>query len=123
MFAAFGERQAAQGPPQRILDAFHRLCTLVRESGLETTKNFESVVAVAEAGDVDKLIELKSVNKPVKAGKSKAEKEKQKNGTRVLLLSWNDSIPLPLNMQWNRRIAIIFRMSKHTSCSAVRSSR
>ena len=59
-----------------ILDTFHQLHKLVRESGLETTKNFENVVTVAHAGDVDKLIELKSVNKPLKAGKSNTEKEK-----------------------------------------------
>lgn len=60
---------------KEILDTFHQLHTLVRDSGLEITKNFENVTAVAEAGDVDKLIELKSVNKPLKAGKSKTEKE------------------------------------------------
>ena len=59
-----------------ILDTFNQLHKLVQESGLEITKNFENVVAVAHAGDVDKLIELKSINKPVKAGKSKTEKEK-----------------------------------------------
>jgi ATP-dependent exoDNAse (exonuclease V) beta subunit len=61
---------------REILDTFHQLYTLVRDSGLEVTKNFENVAAVAHAGDVDKLIELKSIHKPVKAGKSKTEKEK-----------------------------------------------
>jgi ATP-dependent helicase/nuclease subunit A len=64
---------------RNILDTFHQLHMLVRESGLEITKNFENVITVAHAGDVDKLIELKSVNKPVKAGKSKTEKEKTEN--------------------------------------------
>ena len=59
-----------------ILDTFHQLQTLVRNSGLEKTKNYENASAVAHSGDVDKLIELKSVNKPLKAGKSKIEKEK-----------------------------------------------
>ena len=59
-----------------ILDTFHQLQTLVRNSGLEKTKNYENASAVANSGDVDKLIELKSVNKPLKAGKSKIEKEK-----------------------------------------------
>ncbi len=60
-----------------ILETFHQLHALVRDSGLEITKNFENVVDTANTGDVDKLIELlKSVNKPVKAGKSKVEKEK-----------------------------------------------
>ena len=58
-----------------ILDTFRQLQALVRDSGLEITKNFENVTDIANTGDVDKLIELKSVNKPVKAGKSKAEKE------------------------------------------------
>ena len=60
---------------KEILDTFHQLHTLVRDSGLEITKNFENAAAVADAGDVDKLIELKSVYKPLKAGKSKTEKE------------------------------------------------
>jgi ATP-dependent exoDNAse (exonuclease V) beta subunit len=60
---------------KEILDTFHQLHALVRDSGLETTKNFENVAAVAQAGEVDKLIELKSINKPVKTGKSKTEKE------------------------------------------------
>ena len=59
-----------------ILDTFDQLHMLVRESGLEITKNFENVISVAHAGNVDKLIELKSVAKPLRAGKSKAEKEK-----------------------------------------------
>jgi ATP-dependent exoDNAse (exonuclease V) beta subunit len=59
-----------------ILDTFHQLSRFVRESGLELTKNFEHAVAVGQAGDVDKLIELKSISKPLKTGKSKLEKEK-----------------------------------------------
>ena len=61
---------------REILNTFQQLSTLVRQSGLEMTKNFEHVIAVAQAGDVERLIELKSINKPVKAGKSKIEKEK-----------------------------------------------
>jgi len=75
-----------------ILDSFHQLHTLVKDSGLEMTKNFENVFAVANAGDVDKLIELKSVNKPLKAGKSKAEKEKTEE--------WNAHF-MPLQEKFN----------------------
>jgi ATP-dependent helicase/nuclease subunit A len=52
---------------QRLLDMFHQIYRLVQESGLEQSKNFEKAIAAARAGDVDKLIELKSINKPVKA--------------------------------------------------------
>ena len=75
-----------------IFNTFHRLHTLVKDSGLEMTKNFENVVVVANTGDVDKLIELKSVNKPVKAGKSKAEKEKTEE--------WNTRF-MPLHEKFN----------------------
>ena len=61
---------------KEILETVRQLHALVQESGLETTKNYEHVVAVAQTGDVDKLIDLKSIHKPIKAGKSKTEKEK-----------------------------------------------
>jgi ATP-dependent helicase/nuclease subunit A len=64
-----------------ILDTVRQLSTLVQNSGLEMTKNFESVITAAQAGDVDRLIGLKSVMKPVKAGKSKSEKEKGEEWT------------------------------------------
>ena len=60
---------------KEILETVRQLHALVQESGLETTKNYEHVVAVAQTGDVDKLIDLKSIHKPIKAGKSKTEKE------------------------------------------------
>jgi ATP-dependent exoDNAse (exonuclease V) beta subunit len=79
---------------REILDTFHRLDTLVRDSGLEITKNYANVAAVAHTGDVDKLIELKSVNKPLKAGKSKIEKEKVEewNNRFTLLLEQFNSV-------------------------------
>ncbi len=80
---------------RNILDTFHRLHKLVQDSGLEITKNFENVIAVANVGDIDKLIELKSVNKPLKAGKSKIEKEK--------VDEWNARFA-PLQKQFNSLI-------------------
>jgi ATP-dependent exoDNAse (exonuclease V) beta subunit len=109
---------------REILDTFHRLDTLVRDSGLEITKNYANVAAVAHTGDVDKLIELKSVNKPLKAGKSKIEKEKVEEwNNRFTPISWNNSIRLPLNMSCSRLIAIIFRTSKRINYFVVLSNR
>ena len=71
---SFEDGRPANSLRREILDTFHHLQTCVRDSGLETTKNYENVIAVAHNGDVDKLIELKSVNKPLKAGKSKTDK-------------------------------------------------
>ena len=59
---------------QRILETFHRLHRLVQESGLEQQKNFEKAFAAANAGDVDRLITLKSVYTPVKGGKKDKDK-------------------------------------------------
>jgi ATP-dependent exoDNAse (exonuclease V) beta subunit len=71
-----GDERQLKTLRSEILNTFHHLHTLVRDSGLEITKNYANVAAIAHAGDVDKLIELKSVNKPLKAGKSKTEKER-----------------------------------------------
>ncbi len=52
---------------QEILGAFNQLHMLVKKSGLEITKNFETVIEIAAAGDVDELIYRKSLyNIPVK---------------------------------------------------------
>jgi ATP-dependent helicase/nuclease subunit A len=60
---------------QEILDAFRQLHMLVKESGLEITKNFETVIEIAATDDVDELIYRKSLyNIPVK--KSGTVKEK-----------------------------------------------
>jgi ATP-dependent exoDNAse (exonuclease V) beta subunit len=60
---------------QDILGTFSQLCALVKESGLDITKNFETVIEIAASGDVDDLIYRKSLyNVPVK--KSGATKEK-----------------------------------------------
>ncbi|RPI06595.1 MAG: hypothetical protein EHM64_02330, partial [Ignavibacteriae bacterium] len=70
---------------KELLDVFHELTGLVRNSGLEMSRYFENAVAAAQGGDVDKLIELKSVHKPVKTGKSKEEKEKTEEWSRRFL--------------------------------------
>ena len=75
LFAVEDKRQIA-ALRSEILETFHRLHRLVRESTLEMTRYFENAAAVARAGDVDKLLESKSIGKPVKAGRTKAEKEK-----------------------------------------------
>jgi ATP-dependent helicase/nuclease subunit A len=78
---------------QDILAVFQEILKIVKDSGLETTKNFEHAVTVADAGDVDKLVDLqKSVGKPVKAGKSKNEKQKGEE--------WNTRL-LPLQGRFN----------------------
>lgn len=52
---------------KQIFDTYNQLYTLVRESGLEITKNFETVIDIAAKGNVDDLIERKSLyNKPIK---------------------------------------------------------
>jgi len=61
---------------KELIATFQQLLKLVRQSGLEASSLFENVVAAADAGDIDKLISLKSIEKPLKAGKTKAEKEK-----------------------------------------------
>jgi ATP-dependent helicase/nuclease subunit A len=61
---------------KELLATFQQLLKLVRQSGLETSSLFENVVAAADAYDIDKLISLKSIEKPLKTGKNKAEKEK-----------------------------------------------
>jgi ATP-dependent helicase/nuclease subunit A len=66
----------AQGLQKELLEVFQQLLILVRKSGLETSLLFENVIAAADAGDIDKLISLKSIEKPLKAGKMKAGKEK-----------------------------------------------
>jgi ATP-dependent exoDNAse (exonuclease V) beta subunit len=59
-----------------LLASFQQLLKLVRQSGLETSSLFEKVVAAAGANDIENLISLKSIEKPLKAGKTKGEKEK-----------------------------------------------
>jgi ATP-dependent helicase/nuclease subunit A len=66
----------ARDMQKELLAAFQQLLILVRQSGLETSSLFENVVTAADACDIDKLISLKSIEKPLKAGKTKAEKEK-----------------------------------------------
>jgi ATP-dependent exoDNAse (exonuclease V) beta subunit len=62
---------------KEILDKVDKLRALVKGSGLEITKNFETVLEVAATGDVDDLIGRKSLyNLPVK--KSGGGKIKQK---------------------------------------------
>ncbi len=61
---------------KELLATFQQLLKLVLQSGLETSSMFENIVAAADAGDIDKLISLKSIEKPLKSGKTKAEKEK-----------------------------------------------
>jgi ATP-dependent exoDNAse (exonuclease V) beta subunit (contains helicase and exonuclease domains) len=70
------ESARAQDLQKELLATFQQLLKLVRQSGLETSSLFENVVAAADAFDIDKLISLKSIEKPLKAGKTKAEKEK-----------------------------------------------
>lgn len=60
---------------KELLVTFQQLLKLVRQSGLETSSMFEKTVPTADAGDTDKLISLKSIAKPLKAGKTKAKKE------------------------------------------------
>ena len=67
---------------KQILDTYNQLYTLVRESGLETTKNFETVIDIAAKGNVDDLIERKSLyNKPIKSSGTKALKQKAEEWT------------------------------------------
>jgi ATP-dependent exoDNAse (exonuclease V) beta subunit len=61
---------------KELLAEFQQLLKLVRQSGLETSSLFENVVVAADSRDIDKLISLKSIEKPLKAGKTKTEKEK-----------------------------------------------
>jgi ATP-dependent helicase/nuclease subunit A len=63
---------------QDILYTFKKLHTLVQESELDITKNFESLIDLAAAGNVDELIERKSLyNIPVKrSGNTKTNAEK-----------------------------------------------
>jgi ATP-dependent helicase/nuclease subunit A len=61
---------------KELISTFQQFLKLVRQSGLETSSLFEKVVDAADAGDINKLISLKSIEKPLKAGKGKAEKEK-----------------------------------------------
>lgn len=57
-----------------ILDDFHKLYVLVKDSKFEVTKHFETVIELAEKGDVDELITRKSLyNLPIK--KSGEDKE------------------------------------------------
>ncbi len=60
-----------------ILETFHQLHALVKESGLDITKYFEALIDLAAAGNVDDLIDRKSLyNLPVKkAGKAKSKAE------------------------------------------------
>ncbi len=60
---------------KELLAAFQHLLKLVRKSGLETSSLFENVVNAAESGDIDKFISLKSIDKPLKTGKNKSEKD------------------------------------------------
>jgi len=90
---------------EELLAEFQQLLKLVRRSGLETSSLFENVVAAAEAGDVDKLIMLKSIEKPLKAGKSKAEKETVKH--------WNTQFKLHLEAFRNLKIEYIRSSAEH----------
>jgi ATP-dependent helicase/nuclease subunit A len=65
-----------RGIQKELLTVFQQLLKLVRQSGLETSSLFENVISAADTGDIDKLISLKSIEKPLKAGKTKEEKEK-----------------------------------------------
>lgn len=62
---------------EEILGIIHYLHKLVRESGLEMTKNFETVVTIAASGSVDDLIGRKSLySSPVKkSGGAKIKKK------------------------------------------------
>jgi ATP-dependent helicase/nuclease subunit A len=61
---------------KELFTVFQQLLKLVRQSGLETSSLFENVVVAADSCDIDKLISLKSIEKPLKAGKTKTEREK-----------------------------------------------
>jgi len=60
-----------------ILDSFRQLHTLVKQSGLEITAHFETIIEIAAAGNVDDLIYRKSLyTLSVKqSGKMKAQAE------------------------------------------------
>jgi ATP-dependent helicase/nuclease subunit A len=60
---------------RELLATFQQLLKLVRQSGLETSLLFENVIDAVNTGNIDKLISLKSIEKPLKTGKTKAEKE------------------------------------------------
>lgn len=46
---------------KEILDVFNQLHLLVKKSGLEITKNFETIIEKASSGDVDEMIYRKSL--------------------------------------------------------------
>jgi ATP-dependent helicase/nuclease subunit A len=60
---------------KELLAEFQKLLMIVRQSGFETSSLFENVAAASESGDIDKLVSLKSIEKPLKAGKNKEEKK------------------------------------------------
>jgi ATP-dependent helicase/nuclease subunit A len=60
---------------RELLATFQQLLKLVRQSGLETSLLFENVIEAANTGNIDRLTSLKSIEKPLKTGKTKAEKE------------------------------------------------
>ena len=74
-FSDDGRQMSAVG--HEILRSFHELHALIKESGLEITKNFKTVIEVAAVGDVDDLIGRKSLyNIPVKkSGTAKIKEE------------------------------------------------